>query len=334
MREACCVAFREAIFAEALDLVEAAHRKIGIVATRNHPPHHHILQLMHHAPAAKGCHCFSQPVGFGTGEFRGVERDLHRLLLENRHAKRAREDAGKLVRRTVFGRRCRNFHRFRTAPPLEIGVHHVPLDRAGPDNRDLDHQIIEFARSQPRQHVHLRPAFNLEHAERIPTPQHGVSLRVFARNRGQCQRAAMMHLQQVKAFPDAGEHAQRQHIDLENAQRFDVILVPFDEAAIGHGAITDRHGFGKRAFCQDKSADMLRKVTRHADHLLGQLDYPPQVRITDVHACLGDVFFADLAPVTAPYGTRERAGYVLTQPHRLAHFADCHARAVMDHRRT
>ena len=37
-------------------------------------------------------------------------------------------------------------------------MHHVALDRAGPDDRHLDHQVVECPRLQPRQHRHLRAA--------------------------------------------------------------------------------------------------------------------------------------------------------------------------------
>jgi hypothetical protein len=46
-------------------------------------------------------------------------------------------------------------------------VHHVALDRARPDDRDLDHQIIEAARLESRQGIHLRAALHLEHADRV-----------------------------------------------------------------------------------------------------------------------------------------------------------------------
>ena len=46
-------------------------------------------------------------------------------------------------------------------------MHHVALDRAGAHDGDLDDEIVEGPRLQPRQHVHLRPALDLEHADRV-----------------------------------------------------------------------------------------------------------------------------------------------------------------------
>jgi hypothetical protein len=37
----------------------------------------------------------------------------------------------------------------------------------GADDRDLDHQVVEAARLQPRQHGHLRARLDLEHADRV-----------------------------------------------------------------------------------------------------------------------------------------------------------------------
>ena len=46
--------------------------------------------------------------------------------------------------------------------------------------------------------------------------------------RGRCSRS--------KPALDAGQHAQRQHIDLHDAERVDIVLVPLDEGAAVHGA--------------------------------------------------------------------------------------------------
>ncbi len=211
-------------------------------------------------------------------------------------------------------------------------MHHVALDRPRAHDGDLDHEIVEFAGAQPRQHVHLRTALNLEYAQRIPLAQHGIGFRVLARDAGKAERAIVVIVEQVEAFADAGQHAQREDIDLEDAERLDIVLVPFDETAFGHRPIADRHGFGQRAFGEDEPADMLRQMPWHANHLLGQFKNPAQVWIAHIHARLGSVFLADLAAPSAPYGLGQRSGDILGQPHRLAHFADRHARAVMDHR--
>ena len=159
---------------------------------------------------------------------------------------------------------------------------HVALDRTRPDDRDLDHQVVEAARLEARQHVHLRPALDLEHAQRIALAQHVVDLRHFLRDGRQLEALAMMQLDQVEAFADAGQHAEREHVDLEDAELLDVVLVPFDEGAVVHRAIADRHGLGQRPLGQDEAADVLRQMARHADHLLGEHHRALEVRIGEV----------------------------------------------------
>ena len=103
VRKAGSVALGKTIFAKAADLVEAALRKVAIVAAPHHALYHHVLQFIHHASATEGRHGLAQPVRLDAGEACGIQRDLHRLLLKDGHAQRAFEDAGELVRRAMFG---------------------------------------------------------------------------------------------------------------------------------------------------------------------------------------------------------------------------------------
>jgi hypothetical protein len=57
------------------------------------------------------------------------------------------------------------------APP-QVRVHHAALDRPGPHDRHLDHQVVETPRLEPGQHRHLRPALDLEHADRVGAADH------------------------------------------------------------------------------------------------------------------------------------------------------------------
>ena len=78
---------------------------------------------------------------------------------------------------------------------------------------------------------------------------------------------------------------------------------------------------------------MLAEVARHADHLLGQLEHAAQMRIGKVEAgFVLDMAFVDRAAPSAPDGARQHGGNVLGQAHRLAHLANRHARAIVDHR--
>ena len=163
--------------------------------------------------------------------------------------------------------------------PLQIGMHHVALDRPGTDDRDLDHQVIKRARLQARQHVHLRAALDLEHAERFAPAQHVVDFRHLARNGRKLPAFALVQFDQIETFADAAQHAQRQHVDLHHPDFVDVVLVPFDEGAVVHRGVADRHIFVEPVLGQHEAADMLRQMTRKFDQFGREL--APRDRSSD-----------------------------------------------------
>ena len=97
----------------------------------------------------------------------------------------------------------------------QIGMHHVALDRPGPHDRHFDHQVVETARPQPRQHAHLGPALDLKHAHRVGPADHVVDRRILGRNVGQRERPPVMLLDQIETLANRRQHAQGQAIDLE-----------------------------------------------------------------------------------------------------------------------
>jgi hypothetical protein len=137
-------------------------------------------------------------------------------------------------------------------------MHHVALDRPGPHDRNLDDQVIELRRAQPRQHVHLRPAFHLEHAHGIPAREHPVHRRILPRHVGQIGDRPAPRAQQRERLADAGEHPQRQHIHLHDAQCVDVVLVPLDEIPVLHRRRPDRHRLDQGPARQHEPAHVLR----------------------------------------------------------------------------
>ena len=46
-------------------------------------------------------------------------------------------------------------------------MHHIALDRAGPNNRHFDHHIVKTFWFHPRQGGHLGATFDLEYADRV-----------------------------------------------------------------------------------------------------------------------------------------------------------------------
>ena len=70
--------------------------------------------------------------------------------------------------------------------------------------------------------------------------------------------------EQVEAALHAGQHAERQAIDLHELQRVDVVLVPFDDLAVLHRRRLDRHQFVEPVAGQHEAAGMLREMARRA----------------------------------------------------------------------
>ena len=324
------MAFRKTVTAKALDLVKAAFGEFGIVAARDHVADHLVLELADGADIAKGRHRAAQAVGLFGGEFGRLDRDPHRLFLKQRHAKRLVQHAVEFVRRTMFRRRRRIAHLLDLVPPPQIGMHHVALNRAGTHDRDFNDEIVEGARFQARQHVHLGAALDLEDAERFAPAEHVVDVGIVLFDRRQLVTLALVAGDQVKTFADAGQHAQRQHVDLHHAQRVDVVLVPLDEGAVVHRGVADRHIGVEPILRQHIAADMLRQMARKLDQLGGKLDGEFDHGVRRVEASLTDLHLAKALAPTSPHGIRERGGDILGQPERLADVADRAARAIMD----
>ena len=195
-------------------------------------------------------------------------------------------------------------------------MNHVALNGTGPDNRHLDHQIIETARAHARQKVHLRAAFHLKHPDAVGLAEHVVDCRILGRQRCKRMGVAVVLAQQIKGLADTGQHPQRQHIDLQDAKAVDIVFVPTDNGPILHRGVFDGHKFIEPAFGHDEPAHVLRQVTGKADDLIDQihrLDQPAVGRVQpDFAHPLG---FQPLGREKSPKLGTECADGILTQPH-------------------
>ena len=124
-------------------------------------------------------------------------------------------------------------------------MHHVTLDGAGAHDGHFDHQIIVGFRFQAGQHVDLGPGFHLKYADAVAGLKHGVGVTVFLGNVLYPERLAFFFTDQLQRLSNGGEHAQGQHIHLHQPQALEIVLVPLDDGAIGHGGIFHRHQFGQ-----------------------------------------------------------------------------------------
>ncbi len=63
--------------------------------------------------------------------------------------------------------------------------------------------------------------------------------------------------QQGEGPANAAEHAKRQHIHLQQAERVEIVLVPFDDGAPLHRRRADRAQMVEPPAGDDEAADML-----------------------------------------------------------------------------
>jgi hypothetical protein len=95
---------------------------------------------------------------------------------------------------------------------------------------------------------------------------------------------SIVPIQQPERFTDRRQHPQRQAIHLQDSKRVDVVLVPLDEGAAGHGAVFQRDDFAQRRFGDDEAAHVLREVPREAQKLPRQPDQHPHRAVARIDA--------------------------------------------------
>ena len=78
-----------------------------------------------------------------------------------------------------------------------------------------------------------------------------------------------------------------------------IVLVPLDHRALGHGGILDRHQFVQCPARNDKAADVLRQMTRKAHQGLRQLQPALRQRMRWIEAGLLQAF-GQLLAIAAP----------------------------------
>ena len=150
------------------------------------------------------------------------------------------------------------------------------------------------------------------------------------RHIGEADCDAFVVFQQIEGLADAGEHAKRQHIDLHQAERVDVVLVPFDEGAIRHRGIADGHQFIEPLAREHEAADMLRQVARKPDEAFGKAHGPRDRGVVRIEACLLHLIAGDVRAPAAPLRAGKGRRNVLRKPEHLARLADSAFGAIVN----
>ena len=207
-------------------------------------------------------HRATEHVGAARRHARDLHRDLNDLLLIEDHAHRVLEN--RLQQRVCVR------DRLATLLAPDVRMHRVALDRPGPDDRDLDHQVVEARRPCARKGLHLRAGLDLEHADGVGLAAHIEHLRVVQRQLVEVGANARLVANQLQRLGDDRERAQPEHVHLDEAKVFDVVLVELDDAASLHRRRLNRHDVHQRLAGDQHPAVVDRKVTREVLHLAAQ----------------------------------------------------------------
>src|SRR5262249_18884340 len=107
---------------------------------------------------------------------------------------------------------------------------------------------------------------------------------------------------EVERLGDAGKHAKSQNIDLHQAQSVDIVLVPFDERAVFHRCIADRHGLVEPVLSEHEAPDMLREMARKPKKFVRQIYGAAHFHVLRIKPCLFDMlaWHRPLAALSAP----------------------------------
>jgi hypothetical protein len=131
-------------------------------------------------PAALPAHRPPQPFGLADREAGQRRRHAEHLLLED-------HDPERLAQRLLQQRMVVRRHEVRVLaeglPVRDVRMDGAALDRPGPHERDLHGQVVQVLGPRPQQRLHLRPALDLEDADRVRLLNLRVDRLVVERNR-------------------------------------------------------------------------------------------------------------------------------------------------------
>ncbi len=149
---------------------------------------------------------------------------------------------------------------------------HIAHDGTGADQADGDDQIEEARRFQTRQGIHLGAALALEDAEGLGFGDHLEDARVIKGDALGVDAGALDH------FRDRRQHAQAQHIDLDDAGVFQRFLVPLHHRAVWHCRRLGGQAARERQIGDDLAAVVDADMARIAQQALADIEKRFQMR--------------------------------------------------------
>src|SRR5437773_2093510 len=251
-RERGRVALAEPELRERGDLSEDLVGHVGSYAVRARAVDERRAQLLHVRRRPRAAHRAAKLVRGTRREPGDGHRDAQDLLLEEDHAERLLERG--------LEQRMRVRDRLAALTAVDVRIHHVPLQRARPDDRDLHDDVLEASRTYPRERGRLRAALDLEQTDRVDLADEVVDRLVVERDGPELETLAVPRLDVGHGVLDERQRAQAEEIHLYEAEVLDVALVELHDVAVGHRRALDRHGIHERLRGDEHAAVVDRQV--------------------------------------------------------------------------
>ena len=155
-------------------------------------------------------------------------------------------------------------HRLQPLLPPQERVDGVALDRPRPDDRDLDHEVVEALRARLRERLHLGPALDLEDADGVGRLEHLEHLGDVLGHPVEVEADRAVVLDELERLVHRGQHPEPEQVELDELERLDVALVELDDDPVDHRRPLDRGDVDERRRGDQHPARMDRQVAREA----------------------------------------------------------------------
>ncbi len=248
------VTFGKAVEGERRDLPDDLFLSRSRDAPFGHASAKPDLDVLHPFDRAFEPHGATQFFGLAAGKTRRRHGDPQELFLKERHAQSPFEDRFQTGMGIGDG--------FAPHAPLQVGAGHLAGDRARPDDRHLDDEVVETFGPVARQGGHLGATLDLEDPRGVGATDHCVGLRVVGRQVSQVDVDAFRRTDHRDHILERRQHAQTQQIDLDQPEVGAVVLVPLDDRSTLHGGGFQRNDLIEASPGDDHAARVLPEMTR------------------------------------------------------------------------
>ncbi len=274
------VALAERVVGERLDDVEQL-RADGLAVAGRDARLDELLALARHQLADLLAACLAQVVGLGERVPAEPLRDAHHRLLVDHQPVRVAEEL------LHVGVEVRD----RLAPVLAIGEVrvHVRRHRTGPVEGDEGGDVVE-ARRRERTHQRAhRPAFELEHTDRVASLQHRERGVVVERDRVDVDALTSALADQLDGLVDDRQVAQPEEVHLQQTERLDAVhlVLRHDRRFVGLlpvlGLALERDVLGELVAGDDDRRGVDAGLATQAFEATGDVDHLLDVGVDGVH---------------------------------------------------